>query len=215
LYVGSNNVSENSKRIPEAILKTNHIKTIKKAIKFINYYKGIEMIPEQLNKLQEIYNTKPEKKPPKSAIKPLDNLSKYYIYKVEWYDYTNDEKKYSTVGLKKVNNIREPRYGFRVDEFMWAGRNIPNVGDIVFQIMKENNKYFIYPAGRMIHTQSFKEANKLKTFCYLEVPTAYRRNIKKVKNKFTNKELNLLRGNRNYINNNFARKIISNWSINI
>lgn len=217
LYIGSTNVSSYSKSIlKEALIKSTDKKSLDKAKEYIKSFCKIELGDEQLRRLQKKYN------PPKiflgkkvfnlKAKKIDNNLPALYTYNLELNEWSDDDmiqyEKGYTVAIKK----RKIKSRHILDQFVWYNSFPAHEGDIIVQIVDEGDMTYVSPPGTVIHSRKWSNGNKVKFFCYLEIPDKKRKNIKWIKKKLNVAERNELKRNGKR-SRSFAEKMYSLWPV--
>ncbi|MEO8085545.1 MAG: hypothetical protein ABI763_01925 [Bacteroidota bacterium] len=214
LYIGSSNVSRNSTKMTDAIIKTSDKRSIRDAKIFINKFCSTEEGEEKLKHKQRIYREPRFVGPPgnTSRNRSSENIKQppFYIYQLAVGEYYEYEKRQSVIGKKEAaqRRVRKPRHF--VDEFLYDHKFLPQKGDIIIQVVQEGKNTFVCPAGYVIHKRRWKSNNVENTLCYVEIPTVKGKNLKFVNQKLNLKEKKLLKRS-GRINKAFAEKLIALW----
>ena len=191
LYVGSTNVSGNSKnRLTEAVIKSTDKVAIEDAKAFIESKCELEMGEEELTELQKIYVA------PKNSgggrKTSTVTLSDFYIYRLTETEYTPKQEEEVVKGRIEAekNRITKPRH--KVDEFVWTKDLKAKKGDIIFQITKEGKKFYCSPPGRLIYTRDVTEEKEDSIICFVEIPERKRKNLELLTLNLDEKEIKSL-----------------------
>lgn len=198
LFIGSTNVSSNSRmNLEEVLINTTDRTIIKAAKEYINSICDYELGIESLKRLDKIY--KPPKffgiKKPKSRNHSHKSHRghQFHLFNLEMKDYTEEEEKQSNIGKKDAAKKRKIRARHTVEEFLWTKGFTSKTGDLAVQIVNESKFSYVSPPGTIIHIRKWRRGNKQKAFFYVEIPTSRRKNliwVKKQLSAIESKKLN-------------------------
>ena len=212
LYVGSTNVSQNSKNYyQEAILNTTDRKAISDAKEFFQTKcLTLELGENELLRLKKMYNPPKDFKNSNRSKKSFQKQISFHIYHLETVNYSDEEKKQSKQG--KIDAARKFQNVSRhvSDEFLCTNALKAKLGDIILQITREGDQVYVSPPGRLYHIRKWSNGKKIKQLCYVEVPMRRRKNIERIKKNLSTEEIKMLdRDGRR--SNTFGVKINSFW----
>lgn len=180
LYCGSANVSQNSaNNLKEALLKTNDKAAINDAKAFIKSLCRIELGEEEIIQMNKFYN------PPMNSgtrnKSSESNLSNFYIVNLKTKEWSDKEQEEADKGRETANENRINKSRHRLEEFSYDSKIGFKKGDTILQIIKERDKKYVAPIGKLIHIRKWSNGTKIKYICYVEVPDKGRKNFETVK----------------------------------
>ena len=160
----------------EAAVETTGRAVVSKAREFVRSLCLDELGPEELSRLQDMY------RPPKSSGKRSSSKrgrtqkAKPEVPRVmlqqEWMgELPEGSESAWESGLEAAEKRREHLETHCVDEF-WRKDSCPyKFGDIVVQVMHENNgRIMVERPGKVLYTQKSSGGGKTHTFVYIEIP---------------------------------------------
>ncbi len=211
LYIGSTNVSGHSaSTLNEVLLKTTDKDSIQDAKEFIKSLCTVELGPDGLDRLQEMY------RPPKmtSGIgkkeeRKLSDLSQYFIFKLKLTTFSEEE--HNKKGSAEADKKRIIKSRHEVERFKWTGNFKPTPGDVIIQIVDDGKTKFVSPPGIIIHIRKWKKEEKEHNLCYIEVPTKNIKSLISVLKKLNPQEQIALNRNGSK-SKEFGDKISSLWN---
>lgn len=179
LYCGSANVSGHSaKHLKETLLKTTNEDSVADAIKYIKSFCRIELGDDEITRMKKFY------KPPKFFGGPRNEKNdnaEFHICKLVVRNWTDEELNQSEKGREAAEKNRINRSRHKVDEFVYSRQISFKKGDTILQIIKEDEKTYVSPIGKLIHIRKWSNGDKTKYFCFVEVPDKRRKNLEVVK----------------------------------
>jgi len=216
LFIGSTNVSSHSESVlEEAIFRTSDKKSVEDAKKYIKSFCKIELGDEHLNKLQKIYN------PPKIRNHKISRLKKKKVtinslslltYNLIRKGYTDEEFIQSEKERKIATKKRLNKSRHILDEFMWENSIVAKQNDIILQIVDDGKSTYVSPPGRLIHIRKWSNGNKIKYFCFVEIPDKRRKGYKAFIKNLTHSEKKEIKRNGKR-SRAFTEKIYKLWSV--
>jgi len=191
LYVGSTNVSGNSKnRLIEAVIKTTDKHAIDDAKAFVESKCELEMGENELTELKKMY-VAPKFSGRKRKIE-IGIQSGFYIFKLKETKYSIKQEEEVEKGRIEAEKKRINKARHKVDEFIWTKDIKAKTGDIIFQITEDGKKNYCSPPGRLIYTRDVTEEKKESKICFVEIPERKRKNLESLKLNLDEKEIALL-----------------------
>lgn len=214
-FIGSANVSKNSANVwREAVIRTTQSSVVRAARAFVEGFRYMELGPEALEKLKEIYHPPtdfgvPRGKRQPSRRKPGATLPRLFLVQLKDVQYSEDEQERADHGRVKANKFRKHPRAWKQEEFRWIGKNHFKRLDKVIQIHTDNaGKVLISGPGTIYGVDPPKKLKgKLVSFVYLERSDHRRRSVQSVA-KLIGCPVKRLLANRMVRQRNFAERLM-------
>jgi hypothetical protein len=188
LLIGSANVSGNSSKLQEAIIKTNDRQAVNDAKAFIERHCNIEMGEDQLTRLKKLYRkpkvTGVSKQKTKNTKSLSANQPSFFVFKLFLDYWTEEETQQAEIGKKEALKNQTNKSRHHIDIITLTSESKAIIGDTIMQIVSDGTNSYVSPPGTLVHVRKWSNGKKTIYFCYLEVPIKRRKNIKYLKRRF-------------------------------
>ncbi|RYE01434.1 MAG: hypothetical protein EOP50_01995 [Sphingobacteriales bacterium] len=192
VFIGSNNISNRSGgTLIEAGFTTTDRRIVGQAKAFVESLLTEDLGPERLKQLQKLYV------PPavsgvsvrgKKALGTADNGPKFYVARLFCDQYSRGHEEAHRVGIATAKKKRVSKQRHLLDEFEWDKAVSLKEGDIVIQVVEGSGADIIYPPGRVIHIEPWKDGKR--SFIFLEIPKKRNKRMDKLPEFFDRRPLN-------------------------
>ncbi len=181
VFVGSANVSRRSSNaLVEAVVMTSDRAVVAGARRFVADLCLIELGPERLRRLAKIYrpakvtgSSSPRARLNSQRVRPtLPRVWIAHLMAADWPEWTEEALERGHQAAKDRMNRRRRH---AIDEFSWGKSPSFRPGDIVVQVVKEEDgRRMVSPPGTVLHIEKWKRRRDSRVFVYLEVPVRRR-----------------------------------------
>lgn len=217
-FVGSANVSSHSANtLVETALQTTDAEAAADARQFVRDHCLVNLGPERLKELAEIYRPphipgggRKQGKPTVKNVTP--EFNDVYLALVDEYDdFPEEEKDLRDAGLKSARRERRHRgASHEIDEVRWQGRNPFKPGQLVIQVFKEKNgKTWIYPPAFVLSV--VKHSEQSLRYFHVERPRLRRYSIETVASRLGRGTKTRLRKSGRVADKAFAWELLRIW----
>lgn len=214
-FIGSANVSKNSANVwREAVIRTTQPEVVKAARAFVEDFRYMELGPEALERLKEIYHPPTNFGVPRgnrqlSSRKAGATLPRLFLVQLKDVEYSEEEQERADQGRVKASRFRKHPRAWKQEEFRWFGQSRFRRLDKVIQVHTDGaGKVLIASPGTVYGVDPPKKMNgKLVSFVYLERPDRRRRSVQSVA-KLIGCPVKRLQSNRIVRQRNFAERLM-------
>lgn len=217
-FVGSANASRRSSdALIEAVVMTSDREVVAGARRFVTDLCLNELGPETLGRLAKIY--RPPRAPGgflsrtkstgRRARPALPQVWLAQLIAADWPEWT--EKVLERGHQAAKDRMTRPRR-HAIDEFSWDKRPSFRPGDIVFQVLKEDDgRRLVSPPGTVLHIERWKLNRDSSVFVYLEVPVRRRVQLERLAHRIgPGAKKRLMRGGK--LSPAFSERLLEAWS---
>jgi len=216
--IGSTNASWRSAgTLVEAAVAITDRKAVSTARQFVRSLCLHELGPKGLEHLQRMY------RPPRIAgnrgrrqsrhrrvVRP--ELPRLLLAQLRPFDPPDGSEKTEKAGRQAGRKrMSQPRRHV-LEDFWWSGRCPYRLGDIVVQVMREDDsRRMASPPGEVVHTAAWRRGATSWTFVYVELPRGRRASVERLAKRIGSGALKRLRRG-GQVNRNFAERLLAAWS---
>lgn len=213
--VGSMNVSKNSaEALVEAAVETTDPGIVRVARKFVLGLTAVELGPERLESLQELY--RPPNFAPRAARrsargKPEIEVPELRVVQLVSSALPELAEKAMDEGRSVAASKQEHPRKFSLHEFWWRGRAPFAPGMMVIQVVADGKcPKMVSRPGMVVHVRRWRSHGKLLTFVYVEVPRGRPVRLDRLKGRLGSEGVRRLkRGGR--VNSQLALRLLRAW----
>lgn len=218
VFVGSANVSRRSSNaLVEAVIMTSDRAVVAGARRFVADLCMIEIGPERLRRLGEIYrppkvtgSSSPRARLNGQRVRPaLPQVWIAQLMAADWPEWTEEALER---GHQAAKDRMKKRRRHAIDEFSWGESPSFRPGDIVVQVVKEEDgRRMVSPPGTVLHIEKWKRRRDSRVFVYLEVPVRRRVQLDRLAGRVgTVVKKRLMRGGK--VSPELSERLLEAWS---
>jgi hypothetical protein len=217
-YIGSANVSKNSARLVEAMIRTTMPSAVRAALRFVQDHCLHELTPTILKRLTKLY--RPPHVPGGQLAKqrnvsgaPRPKLPRLLLAQLDLVKLSEREQALNDSALAVAAKRRKHPRRFELDSFLFTGACPYARDDVVIMITDEGRgKVLVSPPGNVLHVRGRRDGNRQVSFVCLEHPIRRRRPIKSLARALGHGALKRLHRQGLIRDASFAQALLNEWT---